>query len=365
VSKPKKLTFLTFSVYRIVLFCGCLGIIIFAWAFGPMLWRFYVGTGNAFHYQGGTLAVHYLDVGQGDAVVIQFPDGRVCMIDSGTEFYYTRIKTYLTTRILKDGNDKIDFLIATHSHDDHIGGFPQLLADFDVDVVYRPHNKALEEPGEAIGQVANTVIYQKFIDAVYTYANEIRFIIAGEKIAGAEFLMYFHTPAVVPTGTLYSDFDDISPIISLRHKNKCFIFTGDAGFKTEDQFRSCAVAGAIDFANLEVYLKVGHHGSKNSTSAAFLTFLKPNCAIISVGARNTYGHPNPDTMKRLEDTGLRTDNIFETRTLGNVVFAKDNTTDRMFFAFDNEVDLSFVYVLSAAVLFFISFTDFRVVKQIF
>jgi len=361
-TQPKKHAFLRFSPYRTVLFCGCLAVILFAAIWGPMLLRFYAGTGNAFHYQGGTLAVHYLDVGQGDAIIIQFPDGRICMMDSGTEYYYTRVKTYLTTRILKGGNKKIDFLIATHSHDDHIGGFPQLLADFNVGVVYRPHNKAAQEPGAAVGRLADAAVYQKFIDSVYTYADQVKFIAAGEKIDGANYLMYFHTPTVVPTGTAYADFDDISPIITLRHSNKCFVFTGDAGTRAENQFRNCAVAGAINFASLEVYLKVGHHGSKNSTSAAFLGFIKPDKAIISVSARNMYGHPNQAVLKNLEVAGLRADAVFETRELGNIVFAKDSATDRMFFAFDNETDLSFVYMLSAAILFFVCFANFRVVK---
>lgn len=377
--QQKNLTFLTFSAYRIVLYCGFLCIILFAHLFGPMMWRHYIGIGNAFSYQSGTLAVHYLDVGNGDAIIIQLPDSRIIMIDSGTDLYYSRVKTYLKTRILTNGNKNIDFLIATHSHDDHVGGLPQLLDDFNVDTVYRPHNKSNSHfdtevyPGNAHAPLADTTAYTDFITAAYTHAKHVEFIKAGIEItdAAGSFLMYFHTPTLTFADSLSSeipsDFNDISPIISLRYKNNFFLFTGDAGLKTENQFRDCHRANdfvnGAGFQNLEVYLKVGHHGSRYSTTVSLLEFIKPNKAIISVGAHNINGHPHNLLIKRLKNVaGLHEQDILETRTSGNITLATDGATERMFLAFDNEVDLTMVYVISAAALFFVCFTNFHVVK---
>jgi len=373
MTQQKKLTFLTFSAYRIVLFCGFFGIILFAHIFGPMMWRHYIGTGNAFGYQNGTLAVHYLDVGQGDAIIIQLPCGRVAMIDSGTEWYYSRVKTYLTTRILKGGNKNIDFIIATHSHDDHVGGFAQLLVDFDVGTVYRPLNtsNSPHKTEDAVAHLADSPAYTNFITAAYENSH-VEYIRAGVEIAddAKTYSMYFHTPTLTFAKGLtdtFDDFNNISPIISLHYKNHFFLFTGDAGVKTENQFRDCPralyFANEIGFENMEVYLKVGHHGSRDSTSLNLLDFIKPNKVIISVGARNPFGHPHSLLTKRLKDVAnLHERDVLETRHLGNIAFATDGATDRMFFAFDNEIDLTLVYIISAAVLFFVCFTNFRIIK---
>jgi competence protein ComEC len=382
MKQPKNLTFLTFTAYRIVMFAGLCGIVLFAHFFGPLMWRFYIGTGNAFHYEVGTLVVHYLDVGQGDAIIIQLPDGRIVMIDSGTHHYYSRVSTYLTTRILKGDNRTIDFVIATHSHDDHIGGFAQLLEDFEVDTVFRPHNKSLSGydtgelgdgalVGEALGPLQTTLSYANFITAAYTFANQVYFIEAGLYIKCDldTYLLYFHTPSIPfierLCGDDFADFNNISSIISLSYKNHVFIFTGDAGMKTEDAFRDCLKAQSIDFANLEVYLKVAHHGSHNNTFHNFLAFIQPNKAIISVGARNLHGHPRPQVFDRLmhEDIGLRYEDILETRHLGHIALATDGTTDRLFFAFDNEPDLRFMFIIFVPIFFFVCFANFRIVKR--
>jgi len=376
VVKQKKFTFLTFSAYRIILFGGLLGIVLCAHLLGPMMWRHYVGTGNAFHYQSGTLAVHYLDVGQGDAIIIQLPDGKVVVMDSGSERYYNRVKTYLTTRVLKGSNKTIDYVIATHSHDDHIGGFAQLLEDFEVDTVFRPHNKSLDEPDvRAAGPIADTQVYQDFIDAVYTHTDfdNIHLIEIGAKIECVldTYLLYFHTPKLDFVGRLspteFSDFNDISPIISLQyktpHKDYMFIFTGDAGVGTEIEFRMCEYAQSIVFTDFEVYLKIGHHGSHNSTSPDFLDFISPNVAIISVGMRNLHRHPRGEVFTNLEKVGVGAEDIFETRLHGNIALVTDGATDRLFFAFDNEVNLSFVFVIFVPILFFICFTNFKIVNK--
>jgi len=375
MTKQKKQTFLIFTTYRIILFCGLFGIVIFAHLFGHMMWRHYVGTSNAFNHTPGTLAVHYLDVGQGDAIVIQLPSGRVVMIDSGTHWHYTRVKTYLTTRVLTGVNRTIDYIIATHSHDDHIGGFSRLLVDFDVGTVFRPHNKSTSHfdtevhYGAALAPLADTENYAEFITAAYTYANYVRFIEAGITITSPSGLyqLYFHTPSIPfihsLRGDIFSDFNDISPIISLRYRNHLFLFTGDAGMKAENQFRECPRAQALDFENLQVYLKVAHHGSRHNTTVNFLEFIKPDKAIISVGMRNVHGHPHDLLILRLETVAeLQSNQILETRHLGNIVIVIDADSTRMFFAFDNEIDLRFVYVTLSAILFFACFVNFSFKK---
>ena len=372
----KKNRFLVFSAYRAVLFGGLFGVLLFIGIFGSTLWRFYLGTGYVFHYDAGKLAVHYLDVGQGDCTVVQLPDGRVIVMDSGEEMYYPRVKNYLDKRVV--GSDgRIDFLIATHSHSDHVGGFVNMLRDFDVGVVYRPFNESINDPDAegAIGPVADTEIYDTFINSAYVYADEVRFIVAGEEIsdAGGRYSWIFHTPEVEFVEVLkfgrFDDYNDISPIVTLVYLNHLFVFTGDAGSRAERQFLAVAEAsvllgddtglGGLDFEGKIVYLKAGHHGSGTSSTDDFLKFIDPDKVVISLGARNVYGFPHEQVLYRLAGVGVERQDVMLTGELGNIALVVDDVGDKIYFAFDNEADLRFFWILGVVAVFVVCFVDFR------
>jgi|GEM_PF-1020500 len=369
--------FLVFSVYRAVLFTGLAATLVFFGIFGPVLWRFYFG-GGTFHYDTGALAVHYLDVGQGDSMVIQLPDGRIIVMDSGEAIYYPRVKNYLETRILTGGSRKIDFLIATHSHSDHVGGFAQMLQDFNVGMVYRPYNKSLADPAgdAAVGPLANTAEYNSFIDAAYKYAGSVEFVRSGEEIfAGISgtgnklYSFYFHTPTPEFAKSLkpseFNDYNDISPIITLTYFNQTFVFTGDAGFNTEKQFLAEIGTTSLADSNFSesystVYLKVGHHGSNAASSLEFLNFVKPAKAVISLGAHNIYGFPDAQVMNRLGEVSLNPSDIMLTSKLGNIVIESGAGAEpKIYLAFDNEADLSLIWYLGFVFVFTVCFVDFR------
>ena len=350
--------FFIFSAYRAVLCVGLCGVLIFLGIFGSLIWRFVFGDGTVFHYQVGELAVHYLDVGQGESTIIQLPSGRIIVKDAGDEMFYSRVRRYLDSRIVPIGG-RIDYLIATHAHSDHIGGMVRLLNDFNVGTVFRPHNRILNDPAgaSALGSFVGTVAYRNFINTAYSRAENVRFIEAGERIFSAQhdYDFYFHTPT--PAFASIADYNNISPIITLRHANHIFVFTGDAGFATEYQFIQSNVD--LPFAASRVFLSVGHHGSNGSTGVNFLSKINPDKAIISVGARNAHGHPGIHAVARLYYAGVRGENLMMTSHLGNIAVIINVEGERWFFAFDEEADLRLFLMIALAMVMVGCFVRFR------
>jgi len=356
MNNQQKSTFFVFSVYRAVLCVGLVIALIMIGVFGPLVWRFVFGDDNVFRHQVGELSVHFLDVGQGDSVVIQLPDGKVVVIDSGDAMFFPRIRNYLVSRVVNLGG-RIDYVIATHAHADHVGGLASLIYYFEVGTVFRPHNRSLNDPEWTLarGPLVETLTYRDFILAAYNGAEEVRFIERGVNIRGVGYELYFHTPTrgfIDSLGTGHGNENEISPIITLAYLDHVFVFTGDAGFTGEFHFID-VFNGQVDFYGSVVYLHVGHHGSNGSTSVQFLEVIQPNRAIISVSATNIFGHPHQNVLHR-----LRYIEIFRTDTHGNIVVATGAGGERLYFAFDEYTDLRVVFWVLFSVIFIGSFVNF-------
>lgn len=373
--------FFRFSKFRIILCAGlCLAAFFFC-AFGGTVWRFYFGEGNTFRASAGSLAVHFVDVGQGDCIIIQLPDGKVAVIDGGDEMYAARVANYLRTRVV-GRQARIDWLINTHPHRDHMGSFKTLIEQFDVGVIYRPHNlsqsplepKDSEGNALALGPDMLTTVYSDFITAAEESSAEVRFIESGISITDGQYYeIFFHTPTLDMIARLNEDvpddFNEISPIITVRFGSTVFVLTGDAGasssssVESEQMFIQMDTANQIDFANSNVFLKVGHHGSDSGTREEFLDFIKPNVTVISYGADNNFGFPHSLMMNRLKKH-VSSEKIYETAKHGNVAVRVQGDKTHIFIGFYNPPNLALLWVVIFVGIIFFSFFDYSAFRTL-
>lgn len=243
------------------------------------------------------LTVAFLDVGQGDAILIDAPNGNQVLIDGGPNKKVLRE----LSKAMPFYDRTIDMVIATHPDGDHIGGLPEVLNRFSVDFFVEP------------GVASESAVYEELETLVEK--KNIRKVLArrGMKINLAEgtyLLILFPNVDV-------SDWDanDASIVAKLVYGDTSFLLTGDSPQKIENYLVS------VDKENLDVdVLKAGHHGSKTSSSESFVGYSSPEYAIISVGKENKYGHPNKGVLEILEKFGVR---ILRTDEMGSVTIGSD------------------------------------------
>lgn len=252
-------------------------------------------TGNTGASQAGTLTVTWLDVGQGDAAVIQC-GGQAMLIDGGKP----EKSSYIYAWLQQHGLSYLDVIVATHVDADHIGGLSGALNYASVGTAYCPET------------TGTTETFQSFVKYLAQQGKQITVPTAGETFAlgGAQ---------VQILGPLHGaeDSNDNSIVLKVNFGATSFLFTGDAE-RAEEQ----------DLLNAGVHLqstvlKVGHHGSDTSTSYPFLRAVAPQYAVISVGAGNSYGHPTEAVLSRLRDAGVTT---FRTDMQGEITAVSDGQT---------------------------------------
>ena len=238
------------------------------------------------------LNVHFLDVGQGDAILISC-DGAYMLIDAGDNDKGTLVQNYLN----KQGVEHLDYIIGTHPDADHIGGMDVILYKFDCGTVMMP-------------EVTNdTATYRDVIDMMKEkgYQNTAPAVGDSYSLGSAQFTI------VGPTDT-YEDTNNNSIVILLTHGDNKFLFVGDAEEKAEEDMLAEGVSVKADV------LKVGHHGSRTASSEAFLQAVEPTYAVISCGQDNSYGHPHAEALNTLRRMGVK---VFRTDEQGTVVATSD------------------------------------------
>lgn|GEM_PF-1697567 len=233
----------------------------------------------------GTIPVlQVLDVGQGDAIKITTPSGKVVMIDTGPDNYVSSYLTFPTCRI--------DFLILTHFHADHTGGVQRIMKNCEVMIARINDVSLVKNLNVKIDQkYANNS--KKFTDSIFNFELEkLRFLILD---SGAKSTI---------------DANESSLTVFVKYRSFLGVFAGDSPYAAtlttlnSDKYRQFNTPPATN-----VLLVVPHHGSKTGISKALLAQLKPKTCVVSVG-QNTYGHPNPDILELLASSGckvLRTD----------------------------------------------------------
>lgn len=244
------------------------------------------------------LSVYALDVGQGDAMFIETPRRHQILIDGGPD---TRVISELGEE-MSFWDRSIDLIVLTHPQEDHMFGLIEVLRRYDVaNVLFTGVNY-------------HTRTYEEFKKAVEKEGARVTIAQAGENIRfddGVEMDVLF--PASTIAGTdAPADVNDTSVATRVRFKEKTFLFMGDAGIQEE-----AALVHSGENIDIDV-LKVSHHGSKTSTSQLFLEKTTPTLAVVSVGAKNKYGHPHPDVLTRLGSIPL-----YRTDTRGRVAVYTD------------------------------------------
>ncbi len=250
------------------------------------------------HDTAGKLVVSYLDVGQGDSAFIEFPGGKTMLIDAGERDATEDILAYIEGR----GHNKLDYILCTHPHSDHIGGMAQVIESLDVGQIYMP--KA----------VHTSKTYEKLLLAIQEKGLGITAAKAGLSFMPEEAV---EVQFLAPVGDYYEELNDYSAVVRVSYGENAFLFTGDAEELSETEILKSGRTLSADV------LKVGHHGSSSSSHQAFLDAVSPEYAIISCGEDNSYGHPHKEVVERLENMYI---SLYQTSVCGTVAAVSDGTT---------------------------------------
>ncbi len=258
------------------------------------------------------LRLSFLDVGQGDAAVVEVPGGKVIVIDAGPQSgEYDSGERTVAPYLRRRGISQIDLLIITHPDDDHLGGIPYILEQFEV-------REILES-----GQGTTTGLYKAYAADVLaegcavdtTHRGMIR-----SDINAVRIYVLSPPPAFIQTDTTRRNLNlnMTSVVVRMVYGRTSFLFTGDAETIAEREM----VQSYGDFLQ-STLLKVGHHGSKTSSAQEFLEAVQPEYAVISVGRFNKFRHPSQDALARLR--GVHAD-VFRTDEEGAIIFETDGKT---------------------------------------
>jgi competence protein ComEC len=236
------------------------------------------------------LTVHFLNVGQGDAAVLRTPADRWVVIDGGPRFGDRDAgRSVVVPFLRRHGVDSLAAVVATHGDADHLGGLPAVIEAFPPRFVL--------EPGEPLARP----LYLEFLAAVEGSGAHWQPARAGDRLDLDGVTLEVLSPDSAWLA-LPMDVNEHSVVLRVSYGAERALFAGDAGHPVEER-----LVGRVGPVRL---LKIGHHGSRSATSAAWLEELEPREAVISVGARNRYGHPAPEVLERLDHRGvsvLRTD----------------------------------------------------------
>lgn len=239
------------------------------------------------------IKVHFIDVGQGDAILVQ-ANNKNLLIDSGSKSEKDKLIDYLDSIYIP----QFDYVIATHPHEDHIGNMSYIIENYKIINFYSPKIQN------------NTTAFERMAESLSRNSIKIKILKANNTNIdlGENTLV----EVLSPNSNLYDNLNNYSPIIKINYGNNSFLFTGDAEeFLEEEVIKKSS--------NLESdVLKIGHHGSSTSTSKNFLEKVNPKITIISVGKDNTYGHPTNETLEKLKNTTL-----FRTDINGTIIITSD------------------------------------------
>ena len=252
---------------------------------------------------GAALTVHFLDVGQGDSTFIELPDGETMLIDAGTEDYGDEVVAYIEAL----GYERIDYVVATHPHDDHIGGLAEVLENFEVGQLWAPDAES------------DTWSYEDFVEEAEEEDLKIHEACAGEEIVDAAEEDLSVEVLGPEEGLESEDLNDYSVVLYIEYEEISFLFTGDAAEEDlEDEVEELAADEGGD-ADVDV-LKVAHHGSDTGTDETLAEELSCEVAVISYEEGNSYGHPDQSVLDALEDAGAE---VYGTGANGTVVVESD------------------------------------------
>ncbi|KOA19369.1 hydroxyacylglutathione hydrolase [Clostridium homopropionicum DSM 5847] len=244
----------------------------------------------------GNLKVHFINVGQADSILIQQGEHNM-LIDAGNNSDSDLVLNYLKNQ----GVNKLDYVIGTHPHEDHIGGLDVVVKNFSIDKIF-------------LSKVtSNTATFKDVIASI----KDKKLNITTPKVDTSYNLGTATWTILAPNSATYDEINNYSIVIRLKYGNNSFMFTGDAESISEGEILEKQLDLKSDV------LKIGHHGSSSSTSNSFLNKVSPKYAIISVGKNNDYGHPHKPTMERLKSKGIT---VYRTDECGTIIATSDGIT---------------------------------------
>lgn len=242
-------------------------------------------------------SVHFIDVGQGDCTLVA-SGGEYLLIDAGENGHETDVLNYLRSMGVK----KLDYIIATHQHSDHIGGLPEVLDEFETDNIIMPRLTQAQTPTNST--------YTAFLKAVKA---------SGAKVISAKPGLTYHLgeaefEILGPVTNDAEDINSMSAVTKITYGETSFLVTGDA--EKDEELEIIDNGADLDCD----VLKVGHHGSYISSCKEFISAASPEVCVISCGENNDYGHPHDAAVKRLKK---QTDEIYRTDICGDIVMVSD------------------------------------------
>ena len=249
------------------------------------------------------LQITFIDVDQGDGILIEMPSGAVCLIDGGSSSIEDVGSRRMESALKYRGIYEIDFAFVSHTDSDHISGLLELMQESGAGSIRIRHL--------CIPMFEENENQALLLSAAKDKGIPVTFLSAGMSFAFEEVKLSCLHPF---SGKDYPDANAASCVLSLTYGEFSALFTGDLGQEGEQELLK-------HFSSLDHdLLKVGHHGSRESSSAAFLKGVSPQLAVISAGVHNRYGHPHKETTERLEACGSR---IYVTAESGEILVHVD------------------------------------------
>jgi len=239
------------------------------------------------------MIVHFIDVGQGDSILIQV-NSKNLLIDSGPSTSKDKLLKYINSLKIS----KFDYIIATHPHEDHIGNMSYIIDNFEVLNFYAPKISS------------NTKAFETMIESLVM--KDLKIKVLKPNIKSIDLGENTKVDVFSPISNEYENINNFSSIIKISYGNNSFLFTGDSEELSEKEVLSKGYDLKSDV------LKIGHHGSSSSTSKRFLDAVDPYIAVISAGKDNSYGHPSQEVLSRLKDL-----TIYRTDLNGNILIKSD------------------------------------------
>jgi len=244
----------------------------------------------------GKLAVHFIDVGQGDAILIQTPENEFMLIDTGESTQHIKLTGYLDKFKVKE----FKYVVFTHPHSDHIGSADKIVRDYKIETLIMPYATNTSQT------------FNRLVTEIENKNMEITPPVPGEtfKFGGAEITI------LAPFSEEYKNLNNYSVVLKINYGNHSFLFGGDMEKESENE-----VIEYFGSSDLKAdVLKVAHHGSTTSSQQKFLEIVAPQLAVIFVGKDNTYNHPNAQIVDRLASIGAT---VLRTDREGDIVVVSD------------------------------------------
>ena len=237
----------------------------------------------------------FIDVGQGDSIFLRSPSGKTMLVDAGTPDSFESIQNVLS----EEGVTKLDVVVMTHPHSDHMGSMKRVIDNYDIGTFYMPD------------AVNTTSSFDRMLSALEKKKVKTK-VIWGSAKTTINWDGDVEVRVLSPIkGADYQDnLNDMSVVIKVTYGETSLLLTGDA----ESYAEELMIASEKELLQADV-LKIGHHGSSTSSSQAFLDAVQPKAVVISLGKNNDYGHPHRETMQRLKKLGTE---IYRTDELGTV-----------------------------------------------